>query len=206
MKTSIYACLMLATFVTAGLGATPAAPSVEETNVNVKVGLGFNNCWGANANCPVAITIGGALTGIFDFNVSKAESIFPETGGKITSNELVKLEIPIKKYSELFYSYIPTDGSFAGKELYLAFVNEPPKGRLLGQTEISIYRLVEGQKQSEKVRLGSLTGATAKSNIAAFTFEPNGDFGAWDPVRKKYAPYPAGQVLIPGKEVTPSKE
>ncbi len=170
-----------------------ADEALEQININVHAGFGFNNCWGNNANCPTTVTVTG--TGekpVFDVTKYKVTPF-----GEITKEKWVKFGLPIVKNTQKFYSFSPTEGELAGQKIFLLFDNEAQrKGSIYGaQTVIKMYRLIEGQKPYEWLIIGNarISRKPGETPEASFTIKPNGTLLTYDPVRKKLISYELGK-------------
>ena len=183
--------VLLTLLVTLAGGYTYTVGAGSVSTTTVKVGLGFNNCIGKMANCNTTVSV-NAVGEVADIDRTKNLTKF----GKITEDTQKTLEIPTQSGIIKIYSFTPSEGEMAGKELFLALDNVPPVlGSIYsGQKVVKLYAQNQDQKRTEWTTVGNFRWKDAlESNSFEVTITPNGTIMATDPVRNEEVTLPLGR-------------
>lgn len=194
MNKLLYSIITFAALCSTGQGF---AGGLGGTNITVRAGLSLANCIGNSPNCSSNVTLNAVGENeIIDVKKYKVTSF-----GDIKDDTKVDLEIPVEKNTQKIYSFKPTQGELAGKMIYLAFDNIPPRlGSIAsGKVAVKMYSQNESQKANEWTDVGNMTfdqAAAGEKLTQPFTIKPDGTLVSYDPKRKVTVEYPLGKSKL----------
>lgn len=89
--------------------------------------------------------------------------------GNIAEEKLVTLALPEKQGDKVLYSFTPSTGEFAGKQVFAAFdyLVSRPGTKIAGKIVVMLYRSLEGAKATEWTEIATITLKPKDAGIKA---------------------------------------
>lgn len=98
--------------------------------------------------------------------------------GPLTQDVTIEIDLPLKEGESTAFSFTPTAGELANKELTVVYYKEinPIGTRLYGKTLIAIYRFIEGDEPTNWQQMGEITntGDVESFTTNTLTIQPDG--------------------------------